>query len=48
VTVALNVTLCPSVDGFGDAASVVVVALLPLTVCVSVALVDPVLLASPA
>ena len=46
VIVAVNVTLDPEVDGFGDAASVVLVAAL-LTVCVSVGLVDPALLVSP-
>ena len=51
VTVAVNVTLAPSVDGFAELASAVVVGAGPppplLTVWVSVGLVDPVLLASP-
>ena len=46
VTVAVNVTLVPSVDGLSELASVVLLAAL-LTVCVSVGLVDPALLASP-
>ena len=46
VTVAVNVTLTPNVDGLSELASVVLLAAL-LTVCVSVGLADPVLFASP-
>ena len=46
VTVAVNVTLAPSADGFSELARVVLLAAL-LTVCVSVALVEPLLLVSP-
>ena len=46
-TVALKVTLAPTVDGLTELASVVVVWLI-LTTCDSAALVEPELLASPA
>ena len=46
VTVAVNVTLAPTPDGLSELASVVLLAAL-LTVCVSVALVEPLLLVSP-
>ena len=50
VTVAVNVTLAPDRDGFGELASVVVVGVGPpgLTTCDSVLLVDATLPASPA
>ena len=46
VTVAVNVTLAPTVDGLAELASVVVLAAV-LTICDSVALVDVLLEASP-
>ena len=46
-TVAVKVTLAPTVDGLTELASVVVVWLI-LTTCGSAALVEPELLASPA
>ena len=46
VTVAVNVTLAPDVDGFSELASVVVLA--AFTTCDSVLLVDAALPASPA
>jgi hypothetical protein len=46
VTVAVMVTLAPSVDGLGELARVVALAALP-TPCTSAGLADPALLASP-
>ena len=46
LTVAVNVTLVPTIDGFAELASVVVLAAL-LTTCERVALVDALLPASP-
>src|ERR1700676_2947900 len=37
VTVAVNVTICPKLDGFGLEATVVLLALLPVTCCVKTA-----------
>jgi len=46
VTVAVNVTLLPTVEGVSDVAIPVLLPV-PLTVCDSVALLDPVFPASP-
>jgi hypothetical protein len=46
VTEAVKVTLAPEVDGLSELATLVALVTW-LTVCVSVALVDPLLLASP-
>ena len=46
VTVAVNVTLTPSVDGLSELATLVVLVTL-FTVCVSTALVEPLLPPSP-
>jgi hypothetical protein len=37
VTVAVNVTICPNFDGFALEATVVLLALLPVTCCVKTA-----------
>src|SRR5215468_479079 len=47
VTVAVKVTFAPTVDGFSEVPSVVVVADAPFTTCNSAALVDPLLPGSP-
>ena len=46
LTVAVNVTLAPTTDGLAELESVVLLVAL-LTVCVSAALAEPLLLASP-
>ena len=47
VTVAVKVTLAPTADGLAELARLVVLAVLLLTTCESVALVEPKLPASP-
>src|SRR6266567_2302871 len=47
VTVALNVTLAPAVDGLSELARLAVLVVRLLTTCESAALVEPLLAASP-
>src|SRR5271170_3900358 len=47
-TVAVKVTLAPTSEGLAELARPVVLAVMPLTTCESVALVEPLLAVSPA